>query len=67
MMSFAKKGGYTEGLFLKVENRKDIRGNFYNYDRRIVMNVLLREGMKRCCGRVVKAIDTKSIGVILVG
>ena len=28
MMSFAKKGGYTERLFLKVENRKDIRGNF---------------------------------------
>ena len=23
--------------------------------------------MKRCCGRVVKAIDSKSIGVILVG
>ena len=31
-MSFAKKGVYTERLFLKVENRKDIRGNFYNDD-----------------------------------
>ena len=28
MMSFAKKGGYTEGLFLKVENIKDITDNF---------------------------------------
>ena len=29
-MSFAKKGVYTERLFLKVENRKDIPGDFYN-------------------------------------
>ena len=34
-MSFAKKGVYTERLFLKVENRKDIRGDFYNYDKRL--------------------------------
>ena len=36
-MSFAKKGVYTERLFLKVENRKDIRGDFYNYDRNCII------------------------------
>ena len=40
MMSFAKKGGYIERLFLKVENRKDITGDFYNYDRLILLHVL---------------------------
>ena len=31
-MSFAKKGGYNERLISKVENRKDIKGEFYNYE-----------------------------------
>ena len=38
-MSFAKKCGYTERLFLKVVNRKDITGDFYNYDDCYVMYV----------------------------
>ena len=54
IISFAKKGGYTERLFLKLENRKDITGDFYNYDDFFVIYVFLKKGMYRCCGRVVR-------------
>ena len=51
-MTFAKKGGYTERLFLKEENRKDITGDFYNDDDCYVIYMFWEN--KACKGAAAK-------------
>ena len=46
-MSFAKKGVYTERLFLKVENRKDITGDFNNNDKIFMIYVFCKKGHEK--------------------
>ena len=64
-MSFATEVGYNERLFFVV-NRKDVTVGFYNYDKYSIICFLYKD-MKRCRGQVVKAIESNSIGVTLVG
>ena len=45
-MSFAKKGGYTDRFFFKVESKNYITSDFYNYDTFCITYVLVKKARK---------------------
>ena len=52
-------------MFFNIENRKDITGDFYKYDKACIIYVLCKKVIKRCYGHVVRPIYSKPIWGIL--